>query len=62
MFNAAGQLIRSLVDGYEEAGIYLQPWDGRDATGAPVASGTYLYRLEMPDAGFSETRAMTLMR
>ena len=62
VFNAAGQLIRRLVDRYEEAGIYLLPWDGRDATGAPVASGTYLYRLEMPEAGFGETRTMTLMR
>ena len=43
-------------------GLYLQRWDGRDEAGERVASGTYLYRLEAPEAGFSTTRTMSLVR
>ena len=62
VFNAAGQRVRSLVAGYQTHGLYLQSWDGRNDAGAQVASGAYLYRLEMPAAGFSQTRRMTLVR
>ncbi len=62
VFNAAGQRVRLLVEEHQAAGLYLRPWDGRDAAGQPTASGTYLYRLEMPAAGFSQTQRMTLVR
>ncbi len=62
VYNAAGQKIRTLVDGYRAQGLYLQDWDGRDESGAQVSSGTYLYRLEMPEQGLCQTRSMTLMR
>lgn len=62
VFNAAGQRVRSLVAEHQGAGLYLQPWDGRDDAGAAVASGTYLCKLEMPAARFSQTRTMTLVR
>lgn len=62
VFNASGQKIRSLVEGHQQAGVYVMNWDGRDASGAEVASGSYLYRLEVPSAGLSETKTMTLIR
>ena len=62
VFNAAGQRVRLLVDEHQAAGLYLQPWDGRDAAGQQVASGAYLYRLEAPTTGFVQTRTMTLVR
>lgn len=62
VFNAAGQEIRSLVEGHQQAGFYMMNWDGRDASGARVASGSYLYRLEVPSARLSETKTMTLVR
>ena len=52
VFNAAGQRVRLLVDEHQTAGLYLQPWDGRDDAGQQVASGAYLYRLEAPATGF----------
>ena len=60
VFNAAGQRVRSLVDGHQAVGLYLQPWDGRDDAGQPVASGAYLYRLET--SGFVQARMMMLVR
>ena len=62
VFNAAGQRVRLLVDEHQAAGLYLQPWDGRDDAGQQVASGAYLYRLEAPTTGFVQTRTMTLVR
>ncbi len=62
VFNAAGQRVRLLVDEHQTAGLYLQPWDGRDDAGQQVASGAYLYRLEVPAAGFVQTRGMVLVR
>jgi len=62
IYNAAGQHIRTLVEAHQQAGFYLQNWDGRDHVGTRVGSGTYLYRLDMPEAGISQTRRMTLMR
>ncbi len=62
IYNTAGQVIQSLVEGHQQAGTYMVKWDGRDATGAEVASGAYLYRLEVPATGLSETKTMTLAR
>ena len=62
VFNAAGQRVRLLVDEHQAAGLYLQPWDGRDDAGQQVASGAYLYRLEAPATGFIQARGMALVR
>lgn len=62
VFNAAGQRVRSLVNEHQGAGLYLQPWDGRDDAGQQVASGAYLYRLEAPAAGVVQARSMALVR
>ena len=62
VYNATGQRVRSLVEGQQSSGLYLQRWDGRDDAGRQVASGTYAYRLEMPAAGFSQTRTMSVVR
>ena len=62
IYNTAGQVIQSLVEGHQQAGTYMVNWDGRDASGAEVASGAYLYRLEVPATGLSETKTMTLAR
>jgi hypothetical protein len=62
VFNAAGQRVRLLVDEHQAAGLYLQPWDGRDDAGQQVASGAYLYRLEVPTTGFVQSRGMALVR
>ncbi len=47
IYNLLGQPVVTLVEEKQAAGSYAVQWDGRDHTGAPVASGTYFYRLEM---------------
>ncbi|MDW7679786.1 MAG: T9SS type A sorting domain-containing protein, partial [bacterium] len=60
IYNLLGQRIRTLVDWEKTAGSHMVRWDGRDAFGARVSSGVYLYRLT---AGrFCQTRKMVVMR
>jgi len=60
IYDAAGRLVRVLVDGSRPAGVYAELWDGRDSIGRAVASGIYFYRLQA--GAFSETRKMALLR
>lgn len=46
VFDVAGRLVRVLVEGSLPAGRREAAWDGRDAAGREVGSGTYLARLE----------------
>jgi hypothetical protein len=46
VYDAAGRLVRSLVDGSRGAGAHSAFWDGRGADGQAVPGGVYLYRLE----------------
>jgi hypothetical protein len=62
VYNQVGQVIRTLVEKDQQAGVYRVDWDGRDTSGQAVASGVYLYRLEMPQEGFVQTRYMSLVR
>ena len=45
VYNVLGHEIRTLVNRYQEAGVHSVEWDGRNASGAGVAAGLYLYRL-----------------
>jgi hypothetical protein len=64
VYNLAGQEIRRLVEGPHAAGFYTARWDGKDALGRDMASGIYLYRLEVQGASGPESlsRKMTLLR
>ncbi len=46
IYEPSGRLLRTLIRGDLEAGTHTFRWDGTDAGGRPVASGTYLYRLD----------------
>jgi hypothetical protein len=60
VYDLLGQKVRTLVEGYQAAGMHSARWDGRDDEGRALASGTYLYRME---AGtFAQTRKMILLR
>ncbi|HQK21469.1 MAG TPA: FlgD immunoglobulin-like domain containing protein, partial [Candidatus Latescibacteria bacterium] len=48
-YDVTGRVIRTLVDNQMEAGVHAVTWDGRDAVGRDVASGTYIYRLVAPN-------------
>ena len=65
MFNAAGQLVRTLDVGRQPRGRYVGEaaaarWDGCDQAGVPVSSGVYVYRLTAGD--YAATRRAVLLR
>jgi flagellar hook assembly protein FlgD len=60
VFNVAGQMVRTLVNGKENAGYKSVAWDGRSESGARVASGVYFYRLEA--GSFAATKKMVVIR
>ena len=60
-----GQVVRTLMLGYQPAGAYYSRsraayWDGRNAFGEPVASGLYFYSLTAGD--FTATRKMLIRK
>ena len=60
IYNITGDKIVTLVDQKQPAGNYRIEWDGKDASGSPVASGVYFYRIQ---AGkFSKTCKMLFVR
>ena len=50
VYDILGRAIRTLVDQDQAIGTYHIAWDGRDAAGRVVASGTYFYRLRVGEA------------
>ncbi len=60
-----GRLVRTLVTEDLPAGRHARIWDGTDTSGRPVASGVYLYRLDVDaqdGTHFTESQRMTLVR
>jgi hypothetical protein len=60
IYDLAGRLVRVLVEGERPAGSHEAVWDGRDASGRAVPSGSYLARLVA--GGKVETVRMGLVR
>jgi hypothetical protein len=60
IYNMLGQLVRTLVDGHLPAGSREAVWDGRNESGASVASGMYIYRLTT--ASVTDTRTLLLLK
>lgn len=60
IYDAMGRRVRTLAKGARPPGLHTVEWDGRDDSGAAVASGTYIYRLR---AGARSTaRRLTLIK
>jgi hypothetical protein len=60
VYNIAGQVVQTLIDGQQDAGFHGVVWDGRDGDGHPVASGIYFYRIQTAD--LTATRKMALLK
>ena len=60
VFTLTGQRVAVLRQGPQQAGYHRLHWDGRDAAGAPLASGIYLCRLVTDEAVL--TRKLTLLQ
>jgi flagellar hook assembly protein FlgD len=61
VYNSAGQRVATLVASELAAGQYTATWDGRDDAGQAVASGVYVYRLNVGQE-FVQSRDMTLLK
>ena len=55
VYNAAGQLVKTLVSGQRSAGVHSAQWDGRG-----VSSGVYFYRLNV--GTFTKTQTVVVVR
>jgi len=60
IYDVAGRLVRTLVNGSQTPGSKTVAWDGRSSTGQLVATGVYFYRMTAP--GFVKTRKMVMMK
>ena len=60
IYDALGQEIATLANGFRDVGYYSVVWNGRDRLGSHVASGLYFYRLEAQ--GVVKTKKMLLLR
>jgi len=65
IYNAQGQLVRTLDLGHRKAGFYLGRvlaayWDGLNSAGEKVASDIYFYQIKAGD--FFATRKMVILK
>jgi hypothetical protein len=60
IFNAKGQLVKTLVDEVQTAGTKTVTWNGTDDNGNSVTSGVYFYK--MKSSTFESARKMILMK
>ena len=60
IYNLTGQLVRVLQLETQQAGEHTLSWDGRDDYGREVASGVYIYRLDVGE--WAVHRRMLLLR
>jgi len=60
IYNAKGQLVKTLVNGNYKAGHHSLTWNGKDDHGNRLSSGLYIYRMQA--SGVTQTRKMMLMK
>jgi hypothetical protein len=61
IYNVAGQLVKTLVDGHRNSGqLYEASWNGLNNSGQSVSSGVYFYKLV--STNFTQTKKMVLLK
>ncbi|UCB52423.1 MAG: T9SS type A sorting domain-containing protein [Candidatus Zixiibacteriota bacterium] len=60
VYDLRGQKVRTIVDGYQEAGYRRIVWDGRNDRGDVVASGIYFYKIKAGD--FVDSKKMVILK
>ena len=60
VYDVAGRLVRTLVDGTLPAGSYAAVWDGRNEHHEKVATGVYFCRFE--SEAYTDSRKMVLLK
>jgi subtilisin family serine protease len=65
VFDELGREVKTLISSHQTAPGHRVVWDGRDASGSPVASGLYVYRLSATNASgkvFTDSKKMMLLK
>jgi hypothetical protein len=60
VYNAMGQLVRTLENRRMDPGRYSAHWDGTNAAGQKVSSGVYFYKMQSKE--FEETYKMLVLK
>jgi len=60
IYNLKGQLVKTLVNNVQEAGVHTEIWNGTDDSGKSVASGVYFYKMKTQN--YNSTKKMILMK
>jgi flagellar hook assembly protein FlgD len=60
IYNLHGELVRELLNKKLPAGNHFARWEGNDSVGREVASGIYLYRLQVGNV--FEMRKLSLVK
>jgi hypothetical protein len=60
VYDAFGKLVQTIFDGPATAGTLSASWNGTDVTGASVAAGTYVVRVD--GAGVNTSNMVTVVR
>lgn len=60
IYNIAGQLVKTLINEYQQAGSYTIIWYGHNDVGEEVARGLYFYQLQAGD--FVSTKKMVVLK
>jgi flagellar hook assembly protein FlgD len=60
IYDIAGRMISTLVNGEQKAGYYVISWDCRNSAGQGASSGIYFFRINAGD--FMQTKKLLLIR
>ncbi|HBZ86084.1 MAG: hypothetical protein A3K15_01620 [Candidatus Edwardsbacteria bacterium GWE2_54_12] len=60
VYNTLGQAVKTIVDAYQQPGVYSVNWDGKDTQGKKVANGVYFYRINSGE--FDATKKMVILK
>ena len=60
IYNVKGQLVKTLVNGTQDKGIYIEQWDGFDNNNRKAGTGIYFYKLQTSD--YISTRKMIMLK
>jgi hypothetical protein len=60
VYNIAGQLVKTLVNGEQQAGSYTIKWDRHDNRDRQVSAGVYIYHLSTGDK--TQSRKMIVLK
>jgi len=60
IYNIKGDLVKTLVKGYQAPGTHIVNWNGTDDNGKSVSSGVYFYKVK--SGSYTSTKKMILIK